>query len=82
MLMFALSALLISNCHCFPCLAEPIFKLTLIHLQDVNRVSKLQGELHVLRGIEVVDGWKREGGKAKASVETQVIGQNIQRLVT
>ena len=35
-------------------------RLTLIHLQDVNRVSNLQGQLHILRGIVVIDRWKEE----------------------
>lgn len=41
---------------------------TLIHLQDVNCVSNLKGELHILRGIVVIDRWKQERKGEMASV--------------
>lgn len=83
--MLMLNASLISNSHCFspsPTGRRPS-RLTLIHLQDVNCVSNLQGELHILRGVVVIDRWKGEYTGEMVSVVGKIrdTEQHMRRLM-
>lgn len=56
-------------------------RFTFIHLQDMNSVSNLQGKLHVLNGIIIIDGWgSREKNTKNKNKSTERITRKKKRV--